>query len=124
MGINTMLLAFAINGSLLTAKIQNNVMAHNCVLYTRNRIESLPNGLFYLSQKKSIINSYEPDVGSAVVIRTKGVYGHLAYVEAIEEEWVLISETNYKSGYLTMRWVSRYDKSILGYYIPNTIRAV
>lgn len=88
-------------------------LGNNCVGYARAK-KALPQPLYSLSDKTSIINSSEPVVG-AVAITAESWYGHLSIVVEIKEDTIVIEEGNYITGYKTVRVV---DKDFpIGYYL-------
>jgi len=87
-------------------------MGWNCVSYVREKVE-LPLGLWTLSDKKKIINSYEPTKNAVVITPEAGV-GHLAIVKEILDDFIIIEEGNYIHGYKTIRKISK--ELPIGYY--------
>ena len=85
----------------------------NCVSFVRAR-KFIPQRLLTLSDKKSIINTTEPQVG-AVVITQESWYGHLSLVVEVKEDTIVIEDGNYIHGYRTIRVI---DKDFpIGYYL-------
>ncbi len=70
------------------------------------------------------IVSKEPASRSAVVMtgnasRSMRLYGHVAYVEKVEDDKILVSEMNYVGfNKISQRWLSVNDPSIKGYIYP------
>lgn len=63
--------------------------------------------------------SSTPVVGSIVVTTDNARYGHVAYVERVEEDKILLSEMNYeKFGKVNNRWLNLSSKTIRGYIYP------
>ena len=94
----------------------------NCVFYARCRQPALPHNLFTHEQKKAIINSRVPAVGSVAVHS----YNHVSYVTKVETirrpsgtyYSVTIQEANYQSCQITARRGSPEYLGIIGYYRP------
>lgn len=58
----------------------------------------------------------EPAAGSIVVTNDNSRYGHVAIVEQVTDDSILVSEMNYKGfGIVNQRWISRSSKSIKAY---------
>jgi peptidoglycan DL-endopeptidase CwlO len=65
------------------------------------------------------IVSSEPSPGSIVVTTDNARYGHVAYVEKVEEGRFLVSEMNYeKFGKVNTRWISIGSKTVRGFINP------
>ncbi len=63
--------------------------------------------------------SHTPVVGSIVVTTDNARYGHVAYVEQVEDGRILLSEMNYeKFGKVNNRWLNTSSKTIRGYIYP------
>lgn len=80
----------------------------NCWSYLQTRIKDLP----LMNQVKP--NS-TPVVGGVVILDYHGV-PHVAYIEALEDDGVLVSESNYKHCTYDKRVISWTDKALVGYY--------
>ena len=66
----------------------------------------------------AVIN-HTPTVGSIVVTTDNARYGHVAYVEQVEDGKILLSEMNYeKFGRVNSRWLSTSSRTIRGYIYP------
>lgn len=101
-----------------------------CVSYVRSLVPSLPYGLYTLTDKKRIINSYTCRAGSVAVIDAAAPYGHVAFVKSCDAsgriQGITIKEANWKKGYITERESrvsgsiskSQAELRILGYYRP------
>jgi len=101
-----------------------------CVSYARSRVPRLPYGLFTLTDKKKIINSYTCRAGSVAIIDAAAPYGHVAVVEACDAsgstQGIRIAEANWKRGYITRRTsqvsgtIKQAEKElrIIGYFRP------
>lgn len=87
-------------------------LGYNCVQFVASK-RPVPQGLKNLAQKKSKIKTTEPCVHCAVVLN-EGPVGHLAYVEEIRGDYLIISEGNYHRGYVTKRRIP--EKKALGYF--------
>jgi surface antigen len=109
-------------------KIVNNGSGHifpwgYCTWYvaTRTHVPWGGNAKNWLANSKSYgaIVSNDPASGSIVVTTDNARYGHVAYVEKVEDDRILVSEMNYeKFGKVNQRWISRSSKSIRGYIHP------
>lgn len=92
---------------------------NNCVRWLRTyRIPSLQSGLYTLSDKSSIINDYNARVGSVAIIDS-GYYGHVAYVEAVNDGRISIIEANWIPGKITRACGFEEELNITGYWNPN-----
>lgn len=88
-------------------------LAYQCVAYVRSRI-SIPIG----NANQIPINSQTPVVGGAVLFYSNP-WGHIAYVEIVEEDRIFISEQNQICcGCISSRWISVNSPLIKGYYNP------
>jgi hypothetical protein len=77
----------------------------NCVLYAKSKAH-VPIGVGTLKQKLSKITSYTPAVGKVGVTK-EGSIGHLVVVEEVKDSTLIISEGNYRHGYITWREVNK-----------------
>lgn len=77
----------------------------NCVLYARSKA-TVPVGVGTLNQKLSKIKSHTPEVGKVGVTKEGGI-GHLVVVEEVKDSTVIISEGNYRHGFITWREISK-----------------
>jgi hypothetical protein len=91
----------------------------NCVLYARSRCPSLPTGLNTLQDKKNIINSTSPSVGSVAIINSGYTAGHVAYVTGVSGSTITIEEANWGGARITRRKGTASELNILGYYSPG-----
>lgn len=82
----------------------------NCVTYVKSK-SNIGTGFGSLAQKKNKIKTQKPKVGVAVT--AEGPVGHLVYVEKVLESDLIISEGNYRRGFITWRHVPK--TLILGY---------
>ena len=100
-----------------------------CVDYARSRVASLPTGLFTIDDKRRIITSSRPRAGSIAIIEVPSgafaQYGHIAYVEAVTENSITITETNFGGRRFQKRTATGRDLAdaerqlrIIGYYRP------
>ncbi len=99
-------------------KLPNEADRYNCVKFARRYVPSLPFGLWTLTDKKKIINSYAPTVGD-VAIMSVGLFGHVGVVQEISGEIITIKEANYKTGQITERSGTASELKIVGYFNPN-----
>lgn len=109
-------------------KIVNNGNGHifpwgYCTWYvaTRTHVPWGGNAKNWLANAKAygaVVNS-TPAPGTIVVTTDNRYYGHVAYVEKVEDDKILISEMNYeKFGKVNQRWLSTSSKTIRGYIYP------
>lgn len=84
----------------------------NCVAYAKSK-GNVPNGMETLSQKVSHIKSKKPKKGK-IGVTAEGPVGHLVYVEEVKDGTVIISEGNYRHGYVTVREIPK--EIIIGYF--------
>ena len=125
------ILSFVLAAGVCQAAITTEVIGNfngECVAYARQKVPSLPSGLYTLADKKKVINSRTCKAGSVAIIDV-GNYGHVAVVEKCDSsgstQSITITEANYKPGKITRRQskVSKISKAeselkILGYYRP------
>ena len=91
---------------------------NNCVFYARCRVPSLPYGLTYYSDKKRIINSLTPSVGSVAVMNIFPPYGHLAVVEHFSNGKIGVREGNNPLGQIRYRENTPSAMKVTGYFRP------
>lgn len=114
-------------------------IACNCVKWVRqNKVPSLPTGLCTLEDKKKIIRSQTPRVGSVAIIdphflSKKGddcdgkllkvgtSIGHVAYVKGVKkkkgkQDVITIEEANYKKCKISPRTGTKAELQIIGFY--------
>ncbi len=96
-----------------------------CTYYvaTRMKITFGGNAKNWLSNARAsgYVTGQEPAANAAIVFGTKGYgrYGHVAFVEQVDGNRVLVSEMNYeKFNRVNQRWVSTSDPAIQGYIYP------
>ncbi len=59
-----------------------------------------------------------PHVGT-ILVSTESRYGHVAYVESVDDEGFTVSEMNYKKfGVVNTRWISKNSSAIRGFIHP------
>lgn len=63
-------------------------------------------GVGTLTQKLSKIKSHTPEIGKVGVTKEGGI-GHLVVVEEVKKDTLIISEGNYRHGFITWREVSK-----------------
>lgn len=93
----------------------------NCVLWVRQRVPSLPFGLWTLKDKKAIINSSKPKKGRVAIIETGEAPGHVALVIKKGLSHVTILEANYKACQITERHGTQTSLRIVGYFDPKKL---
>ena len=90
-------------------------LGYNCVKYARTIRPDLPQGLWTLQDKTKLIRTHDnPQPDMIVVTKGNKTGGHLGVVVAVGEEIVLIRESNYLTGFITLRKVKK--TKILGYF--------
>jgi hypothetical protein len=110
-------------------QIERRADDRECVIYARSRVASLPFGLFSMADKRNIINQSTPSAGSIAIIETPGgsfaEIGHVAYVEEVTSNSIIISETNFSSRNYTLRKAvgtkladAEAQLRIIGYFRP------
>jgi hypothetical protein len=87
-------------------------LGYNCVEYVKTK-KSVPQGLGTLSQKKSHIRTTKPEKG-LVGVTAEGPIGHMVFIEEVKENSLIISDSNYRHGYVTWREIPK--DLVLGYY--------
>jgi hypothetical protein len=104
--------------------------ARECVDYARSRVPSLPTGLFTIEDKRKAISpNSSARAGSIAIIEVPSgdyaKYGHVAYVEAVSENAITITETNFGGRHYQRRIATGRDLAdaerqlrIIGYYQP------
>ena len=91
----------------------------NCVLWARDKVPSIPFGLWTIFDKKKIINSHQAKAGNVAIINAGLPFGHIAIVAKVGINHITIKEANYKSCRITERHGTESDLKILGYFDPN-----
>lgn len=87
----------------------------NCVLYLRSLGYKFPYGLWWLWQKKRIINTQIPKRGR-IAIMNESKRGHVGVVKGVSGSIIKILEANYKACRITYRWGTKRELKVLGYY--------
>lgn len=94
----------------------------NCVLYARCRQPKLPYGLTYWSDKVAIINSAVAHPGCVAMIPSSNVYGHAAYVAAVNTSVtphrITLNEANWQPNTCSSRTGTKDSLNIRGYWCP------
>lgn len=94
----------------------------NCVLYARCRQPRLPYGLTYWSNKVAVINSASAHPGCVAMIPSSNVYGHAAYVAAVNTgvtpHRITLNEANWQAGQCSSRTGTKDSLNIRGYWCP------
>lgn len=109
-------------------KIVNNGTGHifpwgYCTWYVATKVH-VPwggNAKNWLSNAKAYgaVVSSEPAVGAIVVTTDNSRYGHVAYIESVDDDGITVSEMNYeKFGRVNKRWISQNSRTIRGYIYP------
>jgi hypothetical protein len=90
----------------------------NCVLWAREKVPSLPFGLWTIKDKRKIINSNIAKAGSVAIINVGMPWGHVAVVAKVGSNHITIKEANFKYGKITERHGTEKDLKIVGYFKP------
>ncbi len=109
-------------------KVVNNGTGHifpwgYCTWYVATKVH-VPwggNAKNWLSNAKAYgaVVSGEPVVGAIVVTTDNSRYGHVAYVESVDDDGITVSEMNYeKFGRVNKRWISQKSRTIRGFIYP------
>lgn len=94
-----------------------------CTWYVASRVH-IPwggNAKNWLANAKAYgaVVTKEPAVGAIVVTNESRRYGHVALVEEVTEDRILVSEMNYtKFGKVDQRWINKNSSVIKGYIYP------
>lgn len=91
----------------------------NCVKWVRERVPKLPFGLWYIWNKKKIINSHKAKIGRVAIMNVGLPWGHVGIVADKGSDRIVIQEANYKFCKITERQGTEKDLKILGYFNPN-----
>lgn len=86
-------------------------LGYNCLDYAKQH-KNLPKGLYTLHDKISKIKTHKAELGS-VGVTSEGNIGHLVVIDNIEDNYYIISESNYIRGYITTRRISK--SMVLGF---------
>lgn len=86
-------------------------LGNNCVAYAKSQ-GSVPMGVATLGQKLAKIKSHDPAEGK-IGVTAEGKVGHLVVVEKVKENTVVISEGNYRHGFITWREIPK--SLVMGY---------
>lgn len=93
-----------------------------CTWYVASRIH-IPwggNAKNWLTNAKAYgaVITKEPSVGAIVVTTDNRRYGHVAYVEKIENDRFMVSEMNYEAfGKVNTRWINKDSRTIRGFIL-------
>jgi hypothetical protein len=97
---------------------------HNCVLFARSLVKSLPYGLTYFESKKAIINSSKAVEGAVAIVKTANSYGHVSYVETVNGSTITTIDANWTyqgKVHIVRRTGSASALGIVGYYVPKDL---
>lgn len=87
----------------------------NCWSYVVERI-----GEIVLAAE--LVPNSDPKPGTIAVMRyEKQGLSHYAYVEVVTDDYILISETNYKAGQFGYRFLPYTYDHLLGFYDPGMV---
>ena len=91
--------------------------ARECVMYARDRVPSLPYNLKTYQSKLEIINDPTARAGSVAIM--PGSAGHVAVVNAVIDDIIILEETNWDGAVRRIRIGTEQQLNINGYYNPN-----
>jgi len=80
-------------------------LGFNCVEYAKSK-KSIGTGFGSLAQKLAKVKTKTPQAG-LVGVTGEGWVGHLVYVEEVKKETLIISEGNYRHGFITVREIPK-----------------
>ena len=104
-----------------------NDIKSNCVAFARYMVPNLPSGLYSIGDKRAIINTYSPAVGSIAItygnnpdgsVNYDTEVGHVAYVEAVNGDQI----TTLNGGWgihIERITGTAAEQGIIGYWSPN-----
>lgn len=69
----------------------------------------------YKAAEYGFVTGNEPKIGSIVQTRENSYYGHVAYVESIDGEYITVSEMHLGQGIKKVRVLNKDDWRIIGY---------
>ena len=69
----------------------------------------------YKAPQYGFATGNEPRIGAIMVTREGSRYGHVAYVEAVNDPYVIVSEMSLGRGIKTVRTLNKEDWRIIGY---------
>ena len=92
--------------------------AYNSVIWARKQVPTLPMGLWTLNDKRQVINTRKPSVGSVVVMRS-GLFGCLGLVTDASNGMITIKEANFYSFRVSERRNTPKLLKVIGYFNPN-----
>ena len=96
-----------------TQEIVTEAKCIQCVEYIRSKTKYCPPKV--KTAKDIPILKFQPIVGSLALFDYKP-FGHVAYVEKVNQDSIEISEANYKKCQITYRTVKLDDPHLLGYF--------
>ena len=116
------------SGGVSQPKIINNGTGHlfpwgYCTWYVASKV-NVPwggNAKNWLTNAKAYgaVISNTPAIGAIVVTTDNKRYGHVAYIESVDERGFTVSEMNYeKFGRVNTRWINKNSPTIRGYIYP------
>lgn len=88
----------------------------SCVSFVRDKVDFNFPRIRYAKDLPPI--RQEPRVGG-IVIFNDPPYGHLAYIEAVGNSAIKVSEYNYKKCKYTTREIDIYSPNIIGYFYKS-----
>lgn len=125
----TALFAVSAHAAIVTEILGNS--SKQCVDCAREKVPSLPKGLYSLADKKKIINSRSCKKGSVAIVDVGNSVGHVAFVSGCDDAGssqsvTLDYECNYIAGRITRRTskvsgdIKNAEKElrIIGYFRP------
>jgi hypothetical protein len=97
------------------SRAENKYAYGYCTWYVKNKSASAQNG--WGNARDWPVNSTEPIKGGVAKLKSPDPRGHVAYVEEVKENQIIISEMNYLAwNKVNYRTLNKNDRSIIGYY--------
>jgi hypothetical protein len=90
----------------------------NCVKWAREKVPSLPFGLWTIRDKKKIINSHNAKIGRIAIMNIGLPWGHVGVITGKGSNRIVIQEANFKYGKITERQGTEKELKIIGYFNP------
>ena len=126
--VSSSLASGKVNSGTAKPKIVNNGTGHifpwgYCTWYVASKVH-VPwggNAKNWLANARAYgaLTSNEPAPGAIVVTTDNARYGHVAYIESVDERGFTVSEMNYNAfGKVNTRWISKNSRTIRGYIYP------
>ena len=100
----------------------------NCVAFARYMVPNLPSGLYSIGDKRAIINTYSPEVGSIAItygnnpdgsVNYDTEVGHVAYVEAVNGDQITTLNGGWDGIHIERITGTAAEQGIIGYWSSN-----